>query len=758
MIKLKLFFIIIFIIFNFQLKAIEKVTIQLDWLNQFQFAGYYIAKEKGYFQEENLDVTIKEFNSGINILNDVLTSKTQYAVGKSSLIIDKLEGKDIVLLSAIYQSSPMVVVTLKKSNITSPTLLKNKKVMLTPDARSAASINSMLISQGVNLKDINFLPHSFKLDDLISGKTDAMGCYLSNEPFILKQKGIEFDILNPSDYGFNFYGGLFYTSKKELNEHPIRVRKMYKAVMKGWAYAFTHIRETANIIYKKYNTQNKTLPSLLYEGNVLKKLADFNDGKLGNIASQRIEEIKRLYLLLGVVNNPSDYKANDIIYDPSKINLTKEEIAYLKTHKMKLISNSNYPPFTIKEGDKVSGLEIDYWNLINKKLQTKVNLEIINDSSQSMQKIKENTNNVRYAYNRLDYKKNYTQTTNVIDYVKIGFSTLMDKPYISDETELTNKKVAIVKYSNLYDRLKKRYPYIDFVEVKNLKRGLKLIEEKKVYGVIAKLPALVYNIRQKKYNNLKISGIFDIKFNMKLSVNKGNYLLLNILNKAISAITDNDREKINNKYFSIIYEIKPDYSWMYKVFTFLILIILIILFINRKLKREIKKRKTVEKELFKVANIDSLTNIYNRRKIESLYNAELLRVKRYKRDMSIIFFDVDNFKQINDELGHSVGDEVLEKMSQMVKNSIRKTDYFGRWGGEEFFIILPETTKDQAANIAYILKDRISTIDFSIEKTVTCSFGVSQYEETDSADSLLTRADNAMYYIKRNGKNSVKVV
>ncbi len=110
----KLIIVFIFLVLNLHSTKLEKVSLQLDWLHQFQFAGYYIAKEKGFYQDEELDVTIKEFDFNINLINDVLKQKSEYAVGKSSLIIDKLEGKDIVLLSAIYQSSPMVLLSLKK--------------------------------------------------------------------------------------------------------------------------------------------------------------------------------------------------------------------------------------------------------------------------------------------------------------------------------------------------------------------------------------------------------------------------------------------------------------------------------------------------------------------------------------------------------------------------------------------------------------------------------------------------------------------
>ena len=736
----------------------EKISIQLDWLHQFQFAGYYIAKEKGYFKEENLDVTIKEFDFDVDLVNTVLNAKASYAVGKSSLIIDRLEGKKVVLLAAIYQNSPMVLISLNKSNIKTIKDLKDKKVMLTPDARSAAAINSMIISQGLNLKDINFQPHSFKLEDLISGKTDAMGCYLSNEPYILDSKNIEFKIHNPSEYGFEFYGGLFFTSQEELKQNPIRVRKMHRAVLKGWKYAFENIDETVKIIYEKYNTQNKSLEALKYEAKILKELAQFKEGRLGEIDFKKVEEIKRLYLLLGLSDSAINFKLEDIIYDSEKINLTNEEKEYIKNNQINLISNSNFPPFTIEKENKLSGIEIDYWNLIRKKLNLISAIEVINNNKEANEKINTNENNLKYAFGTADYENINSNMSMSVDKIKLALTTLVDKPYTTAIAELANKKIAITKYASYYKDLKKKYPKINFVETANINESFELLQSNKVYGILGKLPALSYNITKKTISNAKISGIYNENYELRLHVNKENKVLLNILNKVISTITDEDRKLIRDKYNSIIYEPEKDYSWVYKIIAFLSVLIIIVVVNNRKLNREIKKRKIAEEELNKIANIDGLTNAFSRRKIESILELELNREKRYNRGLSLIFFDVDNFKLINDQLGHSTGDNVLEKISSLVNNTIRKTDSFGRWGGEEFIIILPETNKVQAKNIAYLLKEKIANFDFEIDRKVTCSFGVSQFEETDCADSLLTRADNAMYYVKRNGKDEVKVV
>lgn len=120
--------------------------------------------------------------------------------------------------------------------------------MITGDAKQSASIESMIASQGVNLKDITIQEHSFDIEDLINGTTDAMACYLSNEPYILNQKNIKFNVLNPNDYNFNFYEGILFTSKKESENNQIRVQNFNEASLRGWKYAFDNIEETAKLI------------------------------------------------------------------------------------------------------------------------------------------------------------------------------------------------------------------------------------------------------------------------------------------------------------------------------------------------------------------------------------------------------------------------------------------------------------------------------------------------------------------------------
>lgn len=153
---------------------------------------------------------------------------------------------------------------------------------------------------------------------------------------------------------------------------------------------------------------------------------------------------------------------------------------------------------------------------------------------------------------------------------------------------------------------------------------------------------------------------------------------------------------------------------------------------------------------------DSLTNIYNKGKFELELQKEINRIARYKTKIfSIIFFDIDNFKKINDTYGHLMGDRVLKQISNLLKNSLRLTDVPARWGGEEFAVMMPNTSLEEASYVAEKLRQKIEQQSVEAIGTVTCSFGVSEFVYGDSAQSLMLRVDGFMYEAKNQGKNRV---
>lgn len=167
-------------------------------------------------------------------------------------------------------------------------------------------------------------------------------------------------------------------------------------------------------------------------------------------------------------------------------------------------------------------------------------------------------------------------------------------------------------------------------------------------------------------------------------------------------------------------------------------------------------RHNLEQELQRQASHDSLTGLYNRRKFEVMLLHERERATRYRRHLAIILLDIDHFKLVNDRFGHNVGDEVLRQLADLMREQRRDSDVLARWGGEEFIILLPETDLDGALHTAELLRQSIANTRFPAVGQVTISLGVSACRPGDTPDSLISRADDALYQAKEAGRNTVR--
>ncbi|WP_457643275.1 GGDEF domain-containing protein [Persephonella sp.] len=164
-------------------------------------------------------------------------------------------------------------------------------------------------------------------------------------------------------------------------------------------------------------------------------------------------------------------------------------------------------------------------------------------------------------------------------------------------------------------------------------------------------------------------------------------------------------------------------------------------------------------EKFRIlSETDALTGIYNKGKFNQVLEEELKKVKRYGRPLGIILFDIDHFKKINDTYGHQVGDYVLKTIAKIVKENIRDTDTFARWGGEEFVILAPETDLNGLKILAEKLRKTIEEYPFEHVEKVTSSFGITEAVPEDTTDTVIRRADEALYLAKERGRNRVEIV
>ena len=162
-------------------------------------------------------------------------------------------------------------------------------------------------------------------------------------------------------------------------------------------------------------------------------------------------------------------------------------------------------------------------------------------------------------------------------------------------------------------------------------------------------------------------------------------------------------------------------------------------------------------QMEKQATTDALTLCYNRKMFNDLLSVEVKKATRHAKPLSLVILDIDNFKSVNDTYGHLIGDEVLKEMAAITRENIRESDIFARWGGEEFSILLPETTVEGGATMAEKIRNCIKSHRFNKAGNLTCSFGVAELIPDEPKDTLISNADWALYHSKNNGKNQVAV-
>jgi len=166
----------------------------------------------------------------------------------------------------------------------------------------------------------------------------------------------------------------------------------------------------------------------------------------------------------------------------------------------------------------------------------------------------------------------------------------------------------------------------------------------------------------------------------------------------------------------------------------------------------------LHKKIFDLSITDELTSLYNRRKIMEILKTEIERATRYGFELALIIADIDYFKKVNDNYGHVMGDLVLKKVALVLRNSIRKVDYIGRYGGEEFIIILPETSLQNAILLAERIKKMFNALKIEgLEQPITLSFGIATLTTGKDIDTLIKEADTALYEAKNSGRNQIKI-
>ena len=209
------------LLFSQPVSALEKVTLQLKWKHAFQFAGYYAAKEKGFYKDVGLDVNIIPAVPGQDVISPILNGFAQFGVSSSSLLKVRDSGKPVVMLATIFQHSPVVLLTLEKDMTKGIHSIQDNLAMIETDS---AEVVAFLKKANINLSKMNLVKHSFNPDDLINGKVDVISAYSIDEPFFLEKQNLFYKSFTPRSLDIDFYGDNLYTTEAEIQQHQKRVK------------------------------------------------------------------------------------------------------------------------------------------------------------------------------------------------------------------------------------------------------------------------------------------------------------------------------------------------------------------------------------------------------------------------------------------------------------------------------------------------------------------------------------------------------
>jgi PAS domain S-box-containing protein len=286
----------------------QKVKLQLKWKHQFQFAGYYAAIEKGFYNEAGIEVLLIEASEGQNPSIAVIEGKAEFGVCTSDILLMRSQGKPAVVLATIFQHSPQILIASKASGVNNVHDLAGKRIALEPNA---ADIIAFMNDEGISLDMCTIDHHSFDANGLLNGEIDAISAYSTDELFVVQQANFEHIVISPLMGGIDFYGDVLFTTEQIIRKNPALVAQFREASLKGWVYAMNNPEEIIELIYTKYSTRH-SIDHLRFEANHMKKLVMTEVVEPGYTNPGRWKSIANTYKKLKML--PSSFSTKGLLY------------------------------------------------------------------------------------------------------------------------------------------------------------------------------------------------------------------------------------------------------------------------------------------------------------------------------------------------------------------------------------------------------------------------------------------------------------
>ena len=639
---LRYLFVVLMLLTSYQAKAFDdfdgltSVILQLDTQHQFSHAGFYIAKNQGYYQEQGLDVIIKEgAQENFSPLKSLETNSAQFAVAGSSLISHLEESPQLRVLATVEQFSPWVLLT--NPNITIESL-KHQSIAI---SHQASEIHTMLQTAGLDRNEYKTIESN---DISLFNKNDvaAIAVKITQLPHISTNFTKPYELINSRSLGLNFYGANIIATQPYLSQYPHQAAKFKSATIKGWQYALKHPQFTAELIKSNYKN-DLSINSLLVELRQLTYLMQPNLLEIGVSSPMRWQKIIASMGLSNSTINP-----NNIVFEPS-------QTGYILSHPAVwffvcvLLVFVFIPVIVLWHSKRRATKEMRLMNSILKTQQQASIDGILTFNAQG--KLVSANNQLKQLWDLND-----TQLVDIDNWHVLYAMT---------------KKVSNPK------------EFLSSVRAHNADNNMQSFSE--------------IQLRDGRTFERFSAPLFD------------------------------EHKTFVGRFWSF---------------------------------RDITQRKLAEENIWLQANFDSLTDLPNRLMFKERLIFEVKKTARSGKQVALLFLDLDRFKEINDSMGHDVGDQLLIEVATRLKKCVRDIDMVARLGGDEFTIILSDlddiTVIDRIAHsilaalaTPFLLNGQPHYISTSIGVTFSPSDGVDDVQ-------LLKNADQAMYHAKELGRNNVQ--
>lgn len=431
-----------------------------------------------------------------------------------------------------------------------------------------------------------------------------------------------------------------------------------------------------------------------------------------------------------------------------------------------------WAPYESIQNNQHEGISKKYLDLISEKSSLSFHLVPTKNWKQTLKFTKEGKCQFIAMLNKSVEREEFLAFSDVYFRAPNALYGHLDQTMMGNLSSITTQSVAVVIDYRLHQYLTKNFPDMNIIPVNNEYEALKKVEAKEIDYFVGSYYSANNIIQEMSLSKLRIVGIAELEDSLRIGLNKNYTYLLPQFNQAIRRLTEQDHQRVFAYFKTMSFIHKTDYTLLIGL-TLFFAPVFIILYLgysrsvrfnqalsykNSALKKLHSRLDTKNKQLAELAIRDPLTMLYNRAHLTEMITQQIKLKKRYDIHSCLIMIDIDDFKQVNDTLGHKLGDDLLKALSVVLIECARNSDIAARWGGEEFVLLCPQTNIDEAVLLAKRFQTALSGINNDALPKVTCSIGIAKLHANDSADEWFISADSAMYQAKAQGKDSISTL